>query len=116
MPVGKQMKNFNSTNTPLVNESQLSSNMINQVMSNTASLKIQRQPEVLDQYGFKKSTLYSRIKEGLIPEPISLGGLRAVGWIKHETQAVLAAMCAGYTTEQIKQLVIDLKAKRIELV
>jgi len=110
------MQNFNSTNTSLTNKLQLSANIIKQTMSNETSLKIQRQPEVLDQYGFKKSTLYSRIKEGLIPEPISLGGLRAVGWIKHETQAVLAAMCAGYSPDQIKQLVVDLKVKCAELV
>jgi predicted DNA-binding transcriptional regulator AlpA len=46
-------------------------------------LKIQRQREVLEQYGFKKSTLYTRIKEGLVPPAISLGGLRAVGCIEH---------------------------------
>jgi prophage regulatory protein len=80
-----------------------------------STLKIQRQPEVLEQYGFKKSTLYTRIKEGLVPPPISLGGLRAVGWIEYETQLVIAAMCAGKSQDEIKQLVINLIAQRNEL-
>ncbi len=78
-------------------------------------LKIQRQREVLEQYGFKKSTLYTRINEGLVPRPISLGGRRAVGWIEHETQAVIAAMCAGKSQDEIKQLVVELVAQRSQL-
>jgi prophage regulatory protein len=85
-------------------------------MAQIAQIRIQRQPELLHQTGYKKSTLYTRINEGLMPEPISLGGHRAVGWIEHETQAVLGAMCAGYSSEQIKELVAELKAKRNELV
>lgn len=86
-----------------------------EVFQLNSPLKIQRQREVLEQYGFKKSTLYTRIKEGLVPPPISLGGLRAVGWIEHETQLVIAAMCAGKSQGEIKQLVIELVAQRSQL-
>lgn len=86
-----------------------------EVFQLNSRLKIQRQREVLEQYGFKKSTLYTRIKEGLVPPAVSLGGLRAVGWIEHETQAVIAAMCAGKSQDEIKQLVAELIVKRGEL-
>jgi predicted DNA-binding transcriptional regulator AlpA len=84
-------------------------------MTELAHLRIQRQPEVLDQFSFKKSTLYNLINDGLMPSPISLGGLRAVGWIEHETRAVLLALCAGKPPEEIKQLVAELESKRSEL-
>lgn len=81
-------------------------------MNNSISLKISRKPEVLEATGFKKSTLYTRIKDGLMPPPISLGGLRAVGWIDHEVQAVIAAMCSGASQEEIKIIVQELIIKR----
>jgi prophage regulatory protein len=85
-------------------------------MADNIQLRILRKPEVLALTGFKKSTLYTRIKEGLMPSPISLGGARAVGWIDHEIQTVLAAFCAGKSPDEIKQLVTELVAKRSELV
>jgi len=85
-------------------------------MADNIQLRILRKPEVLALTGFKKSTLYTRIKEGLMPSPISLGGARAVGWIDHEIQTVLAAFCAGKSPDEIKQLVNELVAKRSELV
>jgi predicted DNA-binding transcriptional regulator AlpA len=84
-------------------------------MAQIAQLRIQRQPEVLEQFGFKKSTLYNHINSGLMPSPISLGGKRAVGFIEHETRAVLLALCAGKPPEEIKQLVSELESQRSEL-
>lgn len=81
-------------------------------MNNSVPLKISRKPEVLEATGFKKSTLYTRIKAGLMPPPISLGGLRAVGWIEHEIQAVIAAMCSGASQDEIKELVQELISRR----
>jgi len=74
-------------------------------------LKIERKPEVLAKLGLSRSTLAQRIKDKLLPPPISLGE-RAVGFIAHETDAVLAAMVAGYSKEQIKTLVASLVAQR----
>jgi prophage regulatory protein len=81
-------------------------------MNYSTDLKISRKPEVLNTFGFEKSTLYTRIKAGLIPPPVSLGGFRAVGWIHHEIQAVLAAMCSGASQDQIKLLVLELISQR----
>ncbi len=81
-------------------------------MNCSTELKIIRRPAVLNTFGFEKSTLYNRIDDDLIPPPVSLGGLRAVGWIHHEIQAVLAAMCSGASQEEIKVIVQELIIKR----
>lgn len=81
-------------------------------MTNLVQIRIHRKADVLEITGFKKSTLYTRIKAGLMPPPISLGGARAVGWIDHEIQTVLAAMCAGTPPEEIKIIVQELIEKR----
>ena len=36
------------------------------------------------QTGLSRSTIYLRISEGTFPAPVSLGGVRAVGWIDSE--------------------------------
>lgn len=84
-------------------------------MAQNIQIKLNRKPEVLEQLGFKKSTLHTRIKEGLMVPPVSLGG-RSVAWPEHELQAILRAMCAGKKPDEIKALVTELVAKRSELV
>ena len=74
-------------------------------------LKLQRRPEVLNRLQFSRSTLYKKIEQGLWPKPISLGS-RAVAWISTENEQVLAAMIAGQSQEEIKQLVKTLEDKR----
>lgn len=67
-------------------------------------ITIERKAEVLNRTGFSRSTLYLRIKQGLIPPPISIGD-RAVGWIDYEITAVLKAFIAGKTHDEIRLLV-----------
>jgi len=81
-------------------------------MAELVQIRILRKPEVLELTGFKKSTLYTRIKAGLMPPPISLGGARAVGFIDHEIQSVLAAFCTGASQDEIKLLVQKLISQR----
>jgi len=45
---------------------------------------ILRLPAVKGLTGLSRSTIYLRISQGLFPEPVKLGGGRAVGWIKEE--------------------------------
>ncbi|MBK8187488.1 MAG: AlpA family phage regulatory protein [Cellvibrio sp.] len=75
------------------------------------NLKVLRKPEVLATTGWSRSTLHVRIKENLFVPPISLGE-RAIGFLAHETDAVLAAMISGKSKEQIKALVASLVAQR----
>lgn len=71
-----------------------------------------RKSDVLVLTGLSKSTLYNRINSGLLPSPISLGGVRAVGFVLREVNTVLRAMIAGESQEQIKALVSKLARQR----
>lgn len=73
-----------------------------------------RKAEVTSLLNISKSTLYSRINEGLLPPGISMGG-RAIGYVKEEYQTVIAAMIAGYTKQELKHLVQELVEARVEL-
>ena len=74
-------------------------------------IQIVKQPSLLKQFSFSKSTLFSQIKQGLMPKPIPLGD-RAVGYLQHELDAVLSARIAGKSNEKIKELVNSLVTKR----
>ena len=80
-------------------------------MNNNVQFSIIRKPKAIERLGLSKSTLHARINAGLLPPPVSLGA-RAVGFIEHEIQAVLGAIIAGKSSEQIKALVNDLVAQR----
>jgi prophage regulatory protein len=77
------------------------------------NIKIVKQPALLEQFAFSKSTLFTQINQGLMPTAIPLGD-RAVGYLQHELDAVLNARIAGQTPTQIKMLVDSLIAKRME--
>jgi prophage regulatory protein len=77
-------------------------------------IRYQRRPEVLQQAGISNSTLCKRISEGRFVPPISLGE-RAVGWLQHEVNQVLAAMAQGRTHSELRKLVKDLVQARMEL-
>lgn len=80
-------------------------------MNNFIFPKIIRRAAVLENTGWSKSTLYNRLKDGLFPAPISLGA-RAVGFVESECDKVIQAMIAGYSEQQLKDLVQDLVANR----
>lgn len=77
-------------------------------------LEIIRRPEVVRCTARSTSALYLDIRQGTMPPPISLGD-RAVGFYKHEVQAVIAAMGAGYSKNQIKELICHLVEQRQQL-
>lgn len=85
-------------------------------MTNRDEVRIERKPEVLARTGLARSTLQHRIKNGLFVPPISLGGDRAVGWPSHEVTAVISAMIAGRSPDDIRTLVSSLIEKRQEAV
>ncbi|MFT6909544.1 MAG: prophage regulatory protein [Oleiphilaceae bacterium] len=80
-------------------------------MQDKLVIKIKRKSEIIKQIGISKSTLHARINQKLLPPPIQLGA-RAVGFLQHEIDTVLAAMIAGNTNKEIKLLVNELVAKR----
>ena len=84
-------------------------------MKRSESLQIERKSEVLRRIGLSRSTLHSKVHNGLWCPPISLGA-RAVGFLKHETDELIAAHMNGYSLEQLRELVKNLVAERAMLV
>lgn len=61
------------------------------------------------------SAIYDRIKLGIFPPNISLGG-KAVAWIEEEVHTVINEMVMGATKDELRQLVTKLVAERTELI
>ena len=60
------------------------------------------------------ASLHSKVQNGLWCPPISLGA-SAVGFIKHETDELIAAHINGYSPEQLRDLVSRLVLERAVL-
>ena len=74
-------------------------------------LQIIRIDEASKLCGLAKSSYYERIKQGLLPKQIPLGG-RSVGWLLSEINTVLKAMIRGDSETEIKALVNELNNQR----
>jgi len=72
---------------------------------------IYRLPFVKSQLGLSRSTIYLRIGQGLWTKPITIGG-RAVGWPAREIEVLNAALIAGLSHREIRELVLILEAER----
>lgn len=79
-------------------------------MANT----ILRLPAVIAESGIRRSTIYSRVSQGLWTRQVKLGP-RCVGWPAGEIEALNAARIAEKTDEEIRALVVALEAARKEL-
>ncbi len=75
------------------------------------SFKIFRLPQVMDECGLARSTVYLRIKQGLLTKPISLGP-RCVGWPQAEIEAINAARIAEKSEDEVRARVAELQANR----
>jgi prophage regulatory protein len=75
------------------------------------SVKIIKLSEVITLTKLSKTSIYERVKGGLIAPPFSLGG-RSCGYYEHELQGVISAMAAGYSNKEIQTLVKSFIAKR----
>jgi prophage regulatory protein len=72
-----------------------------------------RFPAVLSATGLKSSAQYEAIALGLFPRGVHIGP-RAVGWPSDEIDAINKARIAGWSDEQIKELVKYLHAERLK--
>jgi prophage regulatory protein len=79
--------------------------------SGVSALALWRRFRVLAEGGFGRSTLYSRIDDGLWTKPVNLGG-RIVGWPAGEVTALNSARIAGQSDQEIRTLVARLHAQR----
>jgi prophage regulatory protein len=66
---------------------------------------------VLSRTAESRSTHYSKIADGTMVPPISIGE-RAAAYPEHEVEAIIAARIAGRSNEEIKELVLRLIAQR----
>lgn len=73
--------------------------------------RLLRLPRTLDMRGKSKSAHYEDIQNGLMTPPVNLGG-RSVAWPEDEVVAINAALIAGKTKDEIKELVKKLIADR----
>ena len=65
--------------------------------------------------GYKSNaSIYGLMKDGLWPAAVQIG-VRSVGWPAEEVQAICRARIAGYSDDQLRELVVELHAKRAEL-
>lgn len=76
-----------------------------------SEIEILRLKRLSERYGSPRSTTYRNMAKGVWPPPISLGG-RAVGWLRREIDAVVAARIAGKSDDDIRALVTRLVAAR----
>ena len=78
-------------------------------------MSILRMPAVKAKTGHSShASIYNSIKDGLFTKPVKIGQ-RSVGWPSYEVDAINAARIAGKSEAEIRELVIRLHAKRIEL-
>lgn len=70
-----------------------------------------RLPEVMDAMGLRSTAIYAKVKDGLLTPPIKLTE-RSSAWPESEIAALNAAIIAGKSTEELRQLVKQLVAAR----
>jgi prophage regulatory protein len=75
------------------------------------NLKVIRKPEACNLAGISNTSLFEQTKSGLFPPPISIGA-RAVGFIWHEIQTVIAARSIGKSDDEIRLIVKALIKQR----
>jgi prophage regulatory protein len=71
-----------------------------------------RLKKVIDVMGISRSTVYLRIKQGLMPPPVKLGE-RCSAWPNYEISAINAARVAQKSNAEIRELVIHLQRQRM---
>lgn len=78
------------------------------------SCQLLRRHAVESLTGLRRSAIYQRVADGLLPRPVSLGR-RAVAWVASELERVNLARVAGADEDAIRALVAKLHADRAQL-
>lgn len=78
-------------------------------------MAILRMPAVLAKTGHRShSSIYNAIRDGLFTKQVRIGQ-RSVGWPSDEVLAIVAALIAGKSKDDIRNLVESLHRKRNEI-
>lgn len=75
--------------------------------------KLLRMPVAFSRTGDSRSGGYAKIADGLYPRPVKIG-IRSVAVPEHEIDALIRARTAGKSSEEVRNLVAELHAKRKE--
>jgi prophage regulatory protein len=78
------------------------------------SCQLLRRHAVESLTGLRRSAIYQRIADGLLPRPINIGR-RAVAWQASEIECINLARVAGADDGAIRALVTKLHADRAQL-
>lgn len=78
---------------------------------NSTHPKFIRRNAVLKIYPVSVSTLYARMRSGLFPKPLPLGG-RTVYWIEAEVFECMREMMNGKDAEQLRSLIKKMTENR----
>ena len=71
-----------------------------------------RLKKVMDAMGISRSTVYLRIRQGLMPPPVKIGE-RCSAWPNYEITAINAARLAQKSDNEIRELVAQLQRQRM---
>jgi prophage regulatory protein len=74
-------------------------------------VRILRLPDVLSRRGKSRTQHYNDVAAGLFTPPVKLSA-RACGWPEAETDALVRAVIAGRSADQIRSLVKELESAR----
>lgn len=84
---------------------------MNEQLSGGSELIRSASPEAERRTGYKKSARAEKILDGLLPDPISIGG-RARAFLAYELEMVSVAWASGLNEAQVREVVKNLKASR----
>jgi len=70
-----------------------------------------KRPSVSGASLLSKTALYEAIKQGTFPPPVKLAK-RCVAWPKQEVDKWLSAKCAGYSEQQMRDLIKSMLESR----
>ncbi len=70
-----------------------------------------RRPKVEARMALKRTSIQDRVRARTLTKPVSIGR-RAVAWPEHEIEAVNAAILAGKSDDELRELVAKLEAAR----
>jgi len=77
-------------------------------------MSILRMPMVKAITGHKShASIYNAIRDGLFTRPVQIGK-RSVGWPDYEVNAICKARVAGWSDEQIAELICRLHVRRLD--
>ena len=70
-----------------------------------------RLPEVQNQVGVKRSTVFAMVNDGTLPPPVKVGP-RCTAWPADEVAAIVEARIGGANDDDLRELIARLVARR----